>query len=79
MESFVKAVMNHIIEEKLLASKQYGFISRRSTTTQLLRYLDKCIETIVDTIYLDLAKAGFFLYLYLLSLLHTIKNQINTN
>ena len=63
MEYFVKeAVMNHIIEEKLLSSKQYGFISGRSTTTQLLRYLDKCIETIVDggvvdAIYLDFAKA----------------------
>ena len=63
MEYFVKeAVMNHIIEEKLLSSKQYGFISRRSTTTQLLRYLDKCIETIVgggivDAIYLDFTKA----------------------
>ena len=46
---FVKeAVMNHTIEEKLLSSKQYGFISGRSTTTQLLRYLDKCIETIID-------------------------------
>ena len=49
MEYFVKeAAMNHMIEEKLLSSKQYGFISGRSTTTQLLRYLDKCIETIVD-------------------------------
>ena len=63
MEYFVKeAVMNYIIEEKVLSSKQYGFISGRSRTTQLLRYLDKCIETIVDggvidDIYLDFAKA----------------------
>ena len=63
MESFIKeAVMNHIKVEKLLSPKQYGFISGRSTATQLLRYLDKCIETIVaggvvDTIYLDFAKA----------------------
>ena len=63
MEYFVKeAVMNYIIEEKILSSKQYGFKSGRSTTTQLLRYLDKCIETIVDggvvdVIYLDFAKA----------------------
>ena len=45
-----------------MSSKQYGFISGRSTTTQLLRYLDNCIETIVDggvvyTIYLDFAEA----------------------
>ena len=63
MESFVKnAVLNHILEEKLLSSKQHGFISGRSTTTQLLTYLDKCIDTIanggvVDSIYFDFAKA----------------------
>ena len=41
---------------------QFGFISGRSTTTQLLNYLDKCIEVIVnggvvDSVYLDFAKA----------------------
>lgn len=44
------------------SSKQYGFISGRSTTTQLLTYLDKCITKIVDggvvdSIYLDFSKA----------------------
>ena len=48
--------------ENLLSSKLYGFIDGRSTTTQLLSYLDKCIDTIVsggvaDTIYFDIAKA----------------------
>ena len=48
--------------ENLLSSKQYGFINGRSTTTQLLSYLDKCIDTIVsgrvvDTIYFDFAKS----------------------
>ena len=43
-----------------MTSKQYG--NGRSTTTQLLSYLDKCIDTIVpggvvDTIYFDFAKA----------------------
>ena len=63
MESIIKeAVMNYVLSNKLLSSKQYGFISRRSTVTQLLRYLDKCVETMVkggvtDTIYLDFAKA----------------------
>ena len=54
--------MNHVTNNKLLSTKQYGFISGRSTTTQLLRYLDECINNIVDggvvdTIYLDFAKA----------------------
>ena len=63
MESFVKEkIMSHILEEKLLSPKQYGLISGRSITTQLLKYLDNCIETIVsggvvDAIYLDFVKA----------------------
>ena len=63
MESFIKdTVMTHLISENLLSAKQFGFISGRSTVTQLLKYLDKCIETIVnggvvDTIYLDFQKA----------------------
>ena len=63
MESFIKeAIMSHLRSENLLSSKQYGFISGRSTVTQLLRYLDKCVETIVDgsvvdSIYLDFQKA----------------------
>ena len=53
---------DHIRANKLLSSRQYGFISGRSTVTQLLRYLNSCAETIVnggatDTIYLDFAKA----------------------
>ena len=48
--------------ENLLSLKQYGFINGRSTTTQLLSYLDKCIDAIVsggvlDTIYFDFTKA----------------------
>ena len=60
MELFIKdVVMKHLKSENLLSCKQYGFISGRSTTTQLL---DKCIETIVTggvvgTIYFDFAKA----------------------
>ena len=63
MESFVKdSIMTHMRVENLLSSKQYGFINGRSTTTQLLSYLDKCNDTIVsggvaDTIYFDFAKA----------------------
>ena len=63
MESFDKdSIMTHMRAENLLSSKQYGFIDGRSTATQLLSYLDKCIDTIVsggvaDTIYFDFAKA----------------------
>ena len=62
MESLIKAVMHHILSNKLLPPKQYSFISGRSTVTQLLRYLDSCVETIeiggvTGTIYLDFAKA----------------------
>ena len=63
MESFIKyVIMNHLRNEKLLSPKQFGFISARSTTTQLLNYLNKCIDNIVegnivDSIYLDFAKA----------------------
>ena len=63
MESFVKdAIMTHLRSENLLSTKQYGFISGRSTVTQLLRYLDKCVGAIVDggvvdSIYLDFQKA----------------------
>ena len=54
--------MSHLHQNKLLSPKQYGFISGRSTTIQLLHYLDKCINTIVegsvvDVIYFDFAKA----------------------
>ena len=63
MESIVKeSVMNHLLQHGLLSPKQYGFISGRCTATQLLRYLDICVENLVngevtDTIYLDFSKA----------------------
>jgi hypothetical protein len=64
MESILTkhVIKPHLIKEHLLSNKQYGFISGRSTTTQLLHYLDKCAEEIangdvVDVIYFDFAKA----------------------
>ena len=63
MEMFVKImVLGHLTNHDLLSPKQYGFISGRSTVTQLLCYLEECIEIIVgggvvDIIYLDFAKA----------------------
>ena len=55
-------IVSHLLEEKLLSNKQYGFISGRSTTLQLLYYLDECMNVtakggVVDVIYLDFAKA----------------------
>ena len=54
--------MTHLQELKLLTCKQFEFISGRSTVTQLLTYLGKCVKIIaeggdIDTIYLDFAKA----------------------
>ena len=63
MECVVKeAILEHMISNNLLSKKQYGFISGRSTVTQLLNYLDKCAATmaqggVTDAIYLDFAKA----------------------
>ena len=63
MEKFVRdTLVKHLCEANLLSPKQYGFISGRCTTTQLLFYLDECIKIItqggvVDAIYLDFAKA----------------------
>ena len=63
MEKFIKdTVLNYLIENNLLSKKQFGFVSGRSTVTQLLNYIDKCAETIsnggvVDSIYFDFSKA----------------------
>ena len=63
MEKFIRdSVVIHLQEEGLLSTKQYGFISGRSTLTQLLYYLDECLKKIangnvVDAIYFDFSKA----------------------
>ena len=63
MERFVRDnVVNHLLENGLLSTKQYGFIGGRSTVTQLLYYLDECLQkttngNVVDSIYLDFSKA----------------------
>ena len=63
MESILTKTMiiPHLLSN-LLSNKQYGFISGRSTTTQLLHYLDCCAEVIAegdvtDAIYFDFSKA----------------------
>ena len=60
-EPFAKdSIMTHIRAENFLSSKEYDFINGRSIKTQLLTYLDKCIDAIVlgvvDKIYFDFAK-----------------------
>ena len=61
LEKFMKnKIMNHLIQEKPLSSKQHGFVNGRSTVTQLLNYLDRATEVIaegkvVDVIYFDFA------------------------
>ena len=63
MEKFVRdQLVAHLREQNLLSTKQYGFITGRSTTTQLLYYLDECVNKtvdggVVDAIYLDFSKA----------------------
>ena len=41
-------IMNHLIQEKLLSSKQHGFVNNRSTVIQLLNYLDRATEAIAE-------------------------------
>ncbi len=63
MEKFVRnKVVIHLLDGKLLSNKQYGFITGRLTTTQLLYYLDEVTKVtalggVVDSIYLDFSKA----------------------
>ena len=63
MEKIVKeAILTHLVGNSLLSKKQFGFLSGRSTVTQLLRFLDECADKVarggvVDTIYMDFAKA----------------------
>ena len=64
---FEKIIRDHIIEfmqiNNQFSDKQYGFITGRSTTLQLLEVLDKWTEaletkgTVIDCIYMDFQKA----------------------
>ena len=63
LESMVRSkVLQHLMDNDLLSKRQYGFLNGRSTTTQLLHFLDTCIDSIskgnvVDAIYFDFKKA----------------------
>ena len=63
LETFIRrAILEHLKTNKLLSPRQFGFISGRSTLTQLLYYFDTALKDIadgkvVDTIYFDFEKA----------------------
>ena len=65
MEEIVrKVIINHMIKNDLYSKKQFGFISGRSTTLQLLlvmkewtKILDKEGGGAIDTRYMDFMKA----------------------
>ena len=46
IESFIKeAIISHLANENLISNKQFGFINGRSTTSQLLHFVEKCANT----------------------------------
>ena len=63
MEKLVRShILNHMKSQNLFTKRQYGFISGRSTSLQLLEVLDKWTEALdnghyVDCIYMDFQKA----------------------
>ena len=63
MEKLVRdQLLSHFDKNDLLTNKQYGFISGRSTTIQLIRVLEEWTEALdagvgVDCVYMDYQKA----------------------
>jgi hypothetical protein len=63
MEKIVRRVIvGHMIQNKIFSDKQFGFISGRSTTLQLLIVMDEWTEILdnrgtLDSIYMDFMKA----------------------
>ena len=50
------------MSNELLSRNQHGFVSGRSTVTQLLQYLNRCVDImshhgVIDVVYLDFARA----------------------
>ena len=62
METIVrKVIVGHMIQNKLFSDKQFGFISGRSTTLQLLIVMEEWTEILdnggtLDSIYIDFMK-----------------------
>ena len=49
LESVVReAVLDHLCCNNLLSNKQFGFIGGRSTTLQLLTFIDECVKTLAS-------------------------------
>ena len=63
METLVRNnIMEHLINEKLLADAQHGFVSGRSCVTQLIETIEEWTQMLdkgnsVDAAYLDFRKA----------------------
>ena len=63
MEKLIREhIISHMKKHNLFSTKQYGFISGRSTSLQLLEVLDKWTEALdeglyIDYIYMDFQKA----------------------
>ena len=63
LESFIReAMVEFLLKNSFLTSTQYGFVKGRSTTLQLLSYIDQVCESLllgncVDAIYFDFQKA----------------------
>ena len=62
MESLIREeIIQHMRDNKLFSTFQYGFIDRRSTTLQLLYVLDEWTEILdsggtIDAVYMDFMK-----------------------
>ena len=55
-------ILNHCINNSLISSQQHGFLNKRSTTTNLVRYLDHWTRILddnksLDIMYVDVEKA----------------------
>ncbi len=78
LESIIRdSMMDHLLNNKLISDKQFGFVPKRSTVLQLLHVLDEWTETLdnggsVDVVYCDFLKAFDKVpHLRLLNKLHT--------
>jgi hypothetical protein len=63
MEKLVRnQIVSHMTKNKLFSKKQFGFISGRSTTLQLLKVMNEWTEILdnggsIDSVYMDFMKA----------------------
>ena len=68
MEAAVRGtILTHLKRNRLLSTRQFGFLEGRSTILQLLTFLDKCVEEIsrgnvTDVVYLDFQRGSLILF-----------------